>query len=173
MTQVGQVEYISVLLEPSTSPPLLPQPETRMWLVRDPAPRAVSGLGRQPRVCVMAGPQVGRLMGWDRLPAHQGTELGTAREAKPRLLNPMEPQDSPHEVGEGPDLSINPPHDSGAPQHSLAPVSRLLELVPPVLCMLLFKSPHPSDDLLQCLVGLLGVIDDERRVFLLLRAVVH
>lgn len=109
MTQVGQVEYISVLLEPSTSPPLLPQPETRMWLVRDPAPRAVSGLGRQPRVCVMAGPQVERLMGWDRLPAHQGTELGTAREAKPRLLNPMEPQDSPYEVGEGPDLSINPP----------------------------------------------------------------
>lgn len=140
-------------------------------MVNDPVPRAISGLGGQPRVCVMAGTQVGRLMGWDRLPAHQGTELGTAREAKPRPPNPMEPQASPHEVGEGPDLSIN--LDSEAPQHSLAPVSRLLELVPPVLCMLLFKGPHPSDDLLQCLVGLLGVIDDERRVFLLLRAVVH
>lgn len=47
-------------------------------------------------------------MGWDHLPAHQGTKLGTVREAKPRLPNPVEPQDSPHEVGEGPDLSTNP-----------------------------------------------------------------
>lgn len=65
------------------------------------------------------------------------------------------------------------PDGPGAPQHSLAPVSRLLELVPPVLCVLLLEGPHPSDDLLQRLVGLLGVIDDERGVFLLLRAVIH
>lgn len=57
--------------------------------------------------------------------------------------------------------------------YSLAPILGLLELVPFVLGVLLFEGPNPSDDLLQCLVGLLGVVDDERRVLLLFRPVVH
>lgn len=57
--------------------------------------------------------------------------------------------------------------------YSLAPILGLLELVPFVLGVLLLQGPDPGDDLLQGLVGLLGVIDDEGQVLLLLWAVIH
>lgn len=65
------------------------------------------------------------------------------------------------------------PHPCNWRPYSLAPILGLLELVPFVLGVLLLQGPNPSDDLLQCLVGLLGVIDDERRILFLLGAVIH
>lgn len=64
------------------------------------------------------------------------------------------------------------PRAAEAP-HSLASVLGPPELVPFVLGMLLLQGPDPGDDLLQRLVGLLGVVDDECGVLLLLWPVIH